>query len=162
MDGVQTHLLDVSECQVPRQIGNHIVEGDSRTAPEAMVITTDGASDAISKERSYGMGPQVMTVAQDLVANGAALKADVLFLDQLDQIWMHDKIEAMTDSLSAEENGVIELRIGSLGALSCMEEELHAITHLHLYFHQLFKKSVTLLVVVFFANKIKAGHHLGK
>ena len=76
-----------------------------------MIVWVDRDFDAVGQERPCWMRARIMNVAEKLVRNRAGFNADVLLLDLLDQVWMHDEIEAMSDSLGAEKNGICKLGI---------------------------------------------------
>lgn len=56
-----------------------------------------------------------MLVAEDFVGNWAALDADVLALDDLNEVGVHLKAEAMTDALGAEQDRIVKLRVFPVG-----------------------------------------------
>jgi hypothetical protein len=55
----------------------------------------------VIKQASYRVGAKVVAVAKQQVACRAAFDADIFLLYLLDQMWMHDQIESMPDSLGA-------------------------------------------------------------
>ena len=73
-----------------------------------------------------------MHIAEDLVRDRAAFKTNVLLFHSLNEVWVHRELEAMTDTLASEENGIVDLGIGPGISFSGVEVESKAVTKLHL------------------------------
>ena len=78
-----------------------------------MVVRADRDLDSLREQGPDWMCAQVMHIAEDLVRNGAAFNANVFLLDHLDEVWAHDQAEAVTNSLRAQKDCVMQLRVAA-------------------------------------------------
>lgn len=68
----------------------------------------------MSEKGSSRMRSHVMVVPENFVRNGTGFNTNVLLLDLLNQVWVHQQASAVADSLSTEENSVIQLGVCAL------------------------------------------------
>lgn len=61
------------------------------------------------QEASHRMVPHIETVAEHEVRYGATLDADVVELEHVQQVWSPRDVEAVADSLGAQQDGVVNL-----------------------------------------------------
>ncbi len=111
LNGVKTQLLEVQKVQIPGHVGQKIVKSDTWGAKETMVVGTDAYFDAVCEKGANRVRPQIVYVSQDLVRSRAAFDTNVLILYHRDQIGMHRQVKAVTNTLRAKQDSIIQLLI---------------------------------------------------
>ena len=106
------------------------------------------------------MCPKIVDITKYLVARWAALDANFLLFNDVHQLWMQGQVESMTDSLTTQENGIIELGVIPRQTLTCMKIDVPVGAHLLLGLHHHLKELFDLEVVIFFVDHVEALHHI--
>jgi hypothetical protein len=69
------------------------------------------------------MASQVEGVAEDQVAHGAALNADLFLLDKFLQVGMEGQVETVADALGAQEDRIVKILIGRVYTFTGVEDQ---------------------------------------
>jgi len=127
LDSVQRQLLQVAHIQLPSKSGIDVVEGHGFIAEEGWVIGTDRDLHSVCDQVASGMSAKVEGVTEDHVTERAYLDADVSLLALLDEVWEKGELEAVTDSLCVEQDGVMEVLLVGVVSFSCVHVGVHAL-----------------------------------
>jgi hypothetical protein len=125
---IQAKLFQVRQVEIPGDVGYDVVQGNTWAVEEARVIRANGDCHTTAEQATNRVRAQVMTVAEKQVGGRTAFNADIAFLNDFDKVWVHDKVEAMTDALGAKEHCIKKLGIVAARALACMEVKLKVFT----------------------------------
>jgi len=115
----------------------------------------------VGHQGACGVRTQVMHNAENFVRHGACLNADILLLHLFHQVWMHDQVKPMANSLGAQQDSIEELRVRTHVSLTSVEVQLEAIAKLHFDKHDLVKEIIDTWVVVFFIYHIESRDQVG-
>jgi len=106
------------------------------------------------------MASQIVYVAQDVVGNGAALNADVVFFHHLDKFGMFGQVETVTNPFSAEDNSIEELSVVAAVTLTSVEDELELVTEVLLSLVDDIEMLIEGRVVILLHNGVEADNHV--
>ena len=92
-------MLQVHQVEIPAEVGIEVVHRHARIFIEAVIVLTDRNFHAMGQQRPRWMRSHVVNIPEKLVRDGASFDANVLLLDLINEVWMHGKPKAVSDSL---------------------------------------------------------------
>lgn len=111
------------------------------------------------------MVTHVQTIAQDKVGDGTALDADVFVHDLFYQTWRPGNVEAVTDSLRPQQNGIVHVPIVATVALARVQVHLKLfafVDRLGFCLVDLWKELFNRRREVFLLHHVEANNQVGE
>lgn len=120
VEGVDHHLFQIGEVQVPGNVRHQVVKSDALSVPEALVIGAQCHFDSLGDQTTNWVASQIFGVAKHQITDRAALQADIFLLDQLNEFRVFSESKSVSDSPWSEQNCVIKFDIVTGIGLACM------------------------------------------